>query len=100
MCKKYSQTERDKSFSDLCKEIAELHRIKDADYGGAFESCLDEFGLMHADAMLTHKVKRVKKIIEQKTINVSSESLKDTLLDLASYAIMTVGWIDFHNKEV
>lgn len=100
MSNKYSQIDRDKAFSELCKELAELHRLKDADYDGAFESSLDEFGLMHSAAMLKHKCDRFKNIIEKKKINVSNESLKDTLMDMASYAIMTIGWLDFHNKEV
>ena len=100
MNKKYSQIERQKLFSGLCDELSNLHEIKDGDYNGAFEESLDEFGLMHSAAMLKHKVNRFKNIVEKKQINVSSESMRDTLLDLASYAIMTVGWIDFHDKEV
>ncbi len=100
MTKNYSQADRQKAFSELCREMTDLHCIKDADYDGAFEESLDEFGLMHAAATLKNKVNRFKNVVATKKINVSSESLKDTLLDLASYAIMTVGWIDFNDKEV
>lgn len=100
MEKEYSLTERQRLFSGLCKELSDLHEIKDKDYDGAFEESLDEFGLMHSAAMLKHKVNRFKNVVEKKKVNVSSESIKDTLLDLASYAIMTAAWIDFHNKDV
>ena len=100
MEKEYSQTERQRLFKGLCDEMSQLHEVKDADYNGAYEESLDEFGLIHAAAMLKHKVNRFKNIVETKKINVSGESMKDTLLDLASYAIMTAAWLDFHNKDV
>lgn len=100
MKKEYSIEERQRMFSGLCNELSNLHEMKDSDYNGAYEESLDEFGLMHAAAMIKHKCNRFKNIIETKKINVSGESIKDTLLDLASYAIMTAAWIDFHNKDV
>lgn len=100
MDEKYSLTKRQESFSGLCNEMIKLHEIKDKDYNGAFEQSLDEFGLMHSAGMLKHKVNRFKNVVENKNTNVTTESLRDTLMDLASYAIMTAAWIDFHNEDV
>ena len=55
----------------------------------AFTKSLEEDGLLVAKIRLGDKYKRFSALIKQENL-VKDESIEDTLLDMASYAIMTV----------
>lgn len=72
----------------ICNEIHNLYRRKNADYGGAIENGVNALGWCYLYSQLWNKTQRF--------INLTSnpnrerfvdESLEDTLLDLANYAI-------------
>ncbi len=75
----------------LCDELNALYAKKNHDYGDSFHQTFVEEGMAMSRIRLGDKLNRFKtlsrKLDSQK---VSDESLKDTLLDLANYAIMTV----------
>jgi hypothetical protein len=56
---------------------------------------MDEFGITASVVRMSDKMERLKSLTKKKT-QVKDESVKDTLLDLANYAIMTVMHL---NKE-
>ena len=64
---------------------------KNKDYGNAADASYREFGLISYVIRLNDKMKRLKSLTkpgaEQK---VKSESIEDTLMDLAAYAIMAI----------
>ena len=87
-----------KSFDDLCKYIMDLHRRKNTDYGNAFHELYKKFGaLNYVYPRLYEKLSRVESLLrnkkEAKTSDcalVADEKISDTLLDIATYCIMTV----------
>jgi len=76
----------------ILNEIRQLHNRKNADYGNSFDKTLDEFGLVASATRMSDKFNRFKSLIKNPT-QVSDEKLEDTLIDLASYAIMTIKWM-------
>lgn len=82
-----------KQFIDITKKMAKTYAAKNHDYGNSFEESLDEFGLVASVVRLGDKMNRIKSLIK-KEAQVKDESIKDTLLDMANYAIMTVMWMN------
>ena len=75
----------------ICQELNEIYDKKNNDYGDSFHQTWIEEGFAMARIRLSDKLNRFKRLSkndsEQK---VKDESIEDTLLDLANYAIMTV----------
>lgn len=84
---------------NICKELNALYEAKNADYGDSFHLTWVEEGYAMARIRLSDKLNRFKTLSKGNTQNVSNESIRDTLLDLANYAIMTVMEID-HKSDV
>ena len=72
--------------AQICKSLNELYSRKNADYGDSFGKSFKEFGLTMSCIRLEYKLNRIKALSKQ----VSDESITDTLIDLANYAIMTL----------
>ena len=67
----------------------QIYEKKNADYGDSFSKTFDEFGLTASAIRINDKTERFKKLIKQDA-QVQDESIKDTLLDLANYAVLTL----------
>ena len=76
-------------FKNITQEMLETYSRKNVDYDDAFTKSLEEDGLLVAKIRLGDKYKRFGALITQENL-VKDESIEDTLLDMASYAIMTV----------
>ena len=76
----------------ILNEIRQLYNRKNADYGNSFDKTLDEFGLVASATRMSDKFNRFKSLI-QNPAQVSDEKIEDTLIDLASYAMMTIKWM-------
>ena len=76
-------------FKNITQEMLEIYSRKNVDYDDAFTKSLEEDGLLVAKIRLGDKYKRFSALIKQENL-VKDESIEDTLLDMASYAIMTV----------
>lgn len=76
----------------ILNEIRQLHNRKNADYGDSFDKTLDEFGLVASATRMSDKFNRFKSLIKNPA-QVHDEKIEDTLIDLASYAIMTIKWM-------
>ena len=85
------------TFSDITKDMTELYERKNKDYGNSFDKTLNEFGIVAGLIRLNDKMNRVNSIYN-KDISVKDESLEDTLIDLANYAVMTLMWINNKNE--
>ena len=87
-----------KTFDDLCKYIMDLHNRKNTDYGNAFHELYKRFGaLNYVYPRLYEKLNRVESLLKNKKnaktsdiALVADEKISDTLLDIATYCIMTV----------
>lgn len=86
------------NFKELTKKMAETYERKNHDYGNSFEVSMNEEGLAAARIRLGDKWLRFKQLSKGKEALVKDESIRDTLLDMANYCIMTVMWMDNQNK--
>jgi hypothetical protein len=87
---------RTQSHREVIEEIHNTFKIKNADYGNSFGEQYEEYGLLSAVIRLDDKMRRLKQLLKQDA-QVKDESIRDTVLDLANYAIMTVMELD-NNK--
>lgn len=73
----------------ICRELTELYKKKNADYGDSFAKTFEEYGLIMSAIRLEDKLQRFKRLMKV-TSQVVDESIEDTLIDMANYAIMTL----------
>ena len=76
--------------AQICSELHELYEAKNADYGDAFSRTFNEYGMVAPLLRLEDKLSRLKSLHRKGVQQVKQESMRDTLIDLANYAIMTV----------
>ena len=69
--------------------MIQLHTAKNKDYGNAFSQSYAEFGAIMSAIRINDKLNRFKTLIKQNN-EVKTESIIDTLADLANYAVMTI----------
>lgn len=79
-------------FRDITNSMIQTYQAKNQDYGNSFEKSLYKFGLVASIIRLNDKMNRIESLSQTKA-RVKDESIEDTLLDLANYAIMTVIWL-------
>ena len=78
----------------ICQELTETYKKKNADYGNSFENSLDKHGLIAGIVRMDDKMSRLISLNSKNEQLVLDESMRDTLMDLANYAIMSVMWLD------
>ena len=79
----------------ICTELSELYARKNNDYGDAFHLSFVEEGMAMARIRLGDKLNRFKTLTKDpNSQGVKDESVRDTLIDLANYAIMAVMELD------
>lgn len=79
----------------ICDELNKLYEKKNHDYGDSFHQTFVEEGLAMTCIRLGDKFSRFKTLsritcTDRVTSQVTDESIRDTLMDLANYAIMTI----------
>lgn len=73
---------------EICEKLNKIYEKKNHDYGDSFGETYNELGIISYITRMNDKMNRLKTLV--KTDNqVKDESVSDTLLDLANYAIMT-----------
>lgn len=80
-------------FKAITTEMLNIYDKKNRDYGNSFDKTLDEDGLLVSKIRLQDKFQRFSQLIKSEA-QVKDESIRDTLVDMANYAIMTVMWMD------
>lgn len=86
----YCSTPKILRHAEICKEINRLYEQKNHDYGDSFHQTFVEEGMAMARIRLGDKFSRFKPLSRGCEQKVNDESIRDTLIDLANYAIMTV----------
>lgn len=86
-------TEEDNHW-ELCRELQELYHRKNLDYGDSFHLSFLEEGLAMPRIRLGDKYLRFKTLTSGEKQRVSDESIRDALIDLANYSIMTIMELD------
>ena len=74
----------------LCLEMNDLYARKNADYGDSFHTSFEEEGMAMVRIRLGDKFNRFKTLSRGTEQKVKDESIRDTLMDLANYALMAV----------
>lgn len=82
----------------MIEGIHETYKKKNRDYGDAFGVSLDKRGMVAALVRMEDKMGRLDSLKDRDPL-VKDESLQDTLLDLANYAIMTAMWLERKSEE-
>lgn len=115
-----------KRHHEICDEIKGLYERKNADYGDSFGISFKEEGMAMPRIRLGDKMNRFKNLskaieaaekewqllekqlleelpLEERALKetqmVEEESLRDTLIDLANYAIMTIVEMELLNEN-
>ena len=76
-------------FKQITAKMAETYEKKNADYGNSFEETIKKWGPNIALARIDDKLNRVNSLLKSEA-QVKDESIEDTLMDLSTYAIMTL----------
>ena len=87
-------------FDEIAKEMCELHRAKDADYGNSFGETFRKLGIISAVTRISDKYNRLVNLSTKIGEANADESLEDTLKDMAEYAIMTIVELENQNQEI
>ena len=75
---------------NLCLELNKIYEAKNHDYGDSFHQTYLEEGFAMARIRLSDKLNRFKSLSKGSNQEVKDESMIDTLMDLANYALMTI----------
>ena len=81
------------TFEMVIAEMLDTYKKKNADYGNSFAETIQEFGYIPAVARINDKLKRVKNMVKGNEMNVN-ESMRDNLMDIANYCVLTIIEID------
>lgn len=83
------------AFDAITDELKDTYIKKNHDYGNSFDKSIDKFGLTAAVVRMSDKMERLSSLLN-KDAKVD-ESIRDTVMDLANYCIMTAMYLD--NKK-
>lgn len=78
------------SFDKVLKEMSELHHKKNQDYGDAAHKAYQRHGIEYYLIMLDQKLLRATNLNKSQDKQQNFESIEDSLLDMANYAVMAV----------
>lgn len=78
-----------RKFELITQSMLETYKRKNADYGDSFGESVQELGIISAITRISDKCNRLKSLAKN-SAKVTDESMQDTLLDLANYAVMTL----------
>lgn len=84
-------------FKEVTAEMEILYTLKNTNYGNSFSEQFKEYGLTSLCIRLDDKIRRLKSInrqLSEGSVNVDNESVRDTLIDLANYAVLGIMEID------
>ena len=93
-----SEKEDADRFKEITDKMLETYKSKNKDYGDSFRNIFKECGMTYAYGHLKEKLERVKSLMSDEA-KVKGESMKDSLYDLANYAILTIMEIEKNKKE-
>lgn len=75
---------------EIADRLVKIYEEKNKQYGNSFSELYEELGPVSAITQILHKSNRLKALV--KTDNV--DAIKDTLIDLANYSMMTLKEIE------
>lgn len=75
----------------MCEGLNPLYVRKNTDYGDSVGKSIDDSGYMAVIIRMDDKMRRIKSLLNTTSVDevmVKEESVEDTLLDLANYALI------------
>lgn len=81
-------------YKALQEEMLDTFKKKNHDYGSAFDETMDMFGPQSALVRIFDKFNRLRTLVGGVHSEVTDESMRDTLLDMANYAMLATMWLD------
>ena len=85
---------------EACNELARVLKEKNKKYGDSFSKTADEYGNAVLLLRIQDKLNRLKKLlILKENFSGLEESVEDTFLDLAGYAVLSSIYIKNKNLE-
>lgn len=81
-------TKDEVAFKEITEQMLQTYIKKNRDYGGAFERGMERDGIISALTRMYDKLDRLHSL-KDKDPEIVEETVEDTLMDLANYAIMT-----------
>jgi len=85
------------AFAKTCANMCNLYARKNHDYGNSFNKGMEIIGTAYGIGRLYDKMNRIITLTNLNPFDkpqVRDESINDTLLDLACYAIMTYNYLN------
>lgn len=87
--------DKESHVNQILGEMAQTYKAKNTDYGSSFSDLYAEFGMTSPIIKLSDKLNRLKSLCPansglEKSPEVADESIEDTLIDLANYAVLTL----------
>lgn len=87
------------AFEDVTINLRNLYDAKNRDYSDSFGQSFQKWGLPMACIRLGDKLNRLESFAQKKDMQVDDESVEDTLMDMANYAIMTLVEMNMRKKK-
>ena len=87
------------AFEDITITLRKVYEAKNRDYNDSFGQSFAKWGLPMSCIRLGDKLNRLESFAQGKDMKVKDESIKDTLVDLANYAIMTLIELELADKK-
>ena len=87
-------------FKDITEEMNALYERKNHDYGNSFSETFRKLGIISAATRMLDKMNRIVSLVTKDQQRVNDESLRDTLIDIANYAVMTIIEIDKKKERI
>ena len=83
-----TQEEKNKEFNSITQKMYNLYIKKNENYGNSFGKLYEDLGPISGLVPLHNKLNRLTSLVKGSKNNF--ESIEDTLIDLANYAIMNL----------
>ena len=87
-------------FKEITDEMNALYERKNHDYGNSFSETYRKLGIVSAATRMLDKMNRIVSLVTKDKQEVNDESLRDTLIDIANYAVMTIMEIDKKKERI
>lgn len=91
---------QDQWITEKTEEIKSTLIRKNSDYGDAFAKRYQKHGILSAFIRMEDKWLRLENLISGSKQQVSDESIRDTVQDLAGYCLLTLIELDKESEKV
>lgn len=97
--KEITPDELNEAHAKICDGLRDLRMKKGHDYGQCFEFSMGDYGLLSPVVRFRDKLGRLENLLKVKESKVEDESIRDTILDLGNYCILTCAVLDLIEQK-